>query len=235
MAMRSGDQAMLADYLSSDPYIAFGIRAGLIPEGWVGNHPLRKPCKEVVLGMLFGMSPYGIVAKTGKSMEWAKYIHRRHREVYWKFHEWLGDVIATARLQRGLIESPLGWPMVVTDNTPERTLMNYSAQSAGGDMLRCSTIAAIRARIPVCAPIHDALVIMDKSEALADTIARTIDIMAQASAVVTGGVEARVKIAHVWHYPCCLGDVRDVDEDPEQAMWLEVNELIDGGLLRRVA
>jgi hypothetical protein len=76
---------------------------------------------------------------------------------------------------------------------------------------------------------------MDKSENLADTIVRTIDIMAQASAVVTGGVEARVKIAHVWHYPCCLGDVRDINEDPEQKMWLEVNELIDGGLLRRVA
>jgi DNA polymerase-1 len=235
MAMASGDEVMLADYLSGDPYVAFGVRAGLIPAGWVGNHPFRGACKIVVLGMLFGMSPYGIAAKTGKSMTWARGIYRRHREVYWKFHQWLGDVIATARLQTGLIVSPLGWPMVVTDNTPERTLMNFPAQSAGGDMLRCAIIMAIRAGILVCAPIHDALVIMAPSAELPDTITRTIDIMAQASAIVTGGVEARVKVAHVWHYPCCLGDVRDVIDDPEQKMWLEVNELLDGGLLRRAA
>jgi hypothetical protein len=232
MAELSGDDVMLADYLSGDPYLAFGIRAGLIPVGATDKHPLRKPCKEVVLGMLFGMSPYGIVAKTHKSMEWARDIHRRHRDVYKRFHQWLGDVVTTAQF-RGVLESPYGWPLVVTDNTAVRTLMNFPAQSSGADMMRIATIAATEAGIAVCAPVHDALWVMARLGELDDVVEHTRDLMARASMAVTGGHAARTKVEHVVRYPHCLGDVRD-PADRGQAMWLEVNALIDSGQLRRV-
>ena len=227
MAALSGDPAMLEDYLSGDPYLRFGIRAGLIPAGATKEHPLRKACKEVVLGMNYGMTPYGIMAKTGKSLAWA---HRRHRQVYPVFHEWLANMIVAAKF-RGVIESPFCWPMVVTANTPQRTLMNYPAQSSGADMMRIATIAATEAGIAVCAPVHDAVWIMAPLRELDATTEHMCELMRRASIAVTGGYPCRTEVAAIVRYPQCLGDVR-VREDRGQAMWLEVNSLIESGQLR---
>jgi hypothetical protein len=232
MASLSSDPAMLEDYLSGDPYLRFGIRAGLIPADATSAHPLRKPCKEVVLGMNYGMSPYGIAAKTGKSLAWARDDHARHRRVYRVFHEWLDNLIVTAKF-RGVIESPFGWSMVVTANTEHRALMNYPAQSAGADMMRIVTIAATEAGIAVCAPVHDAVWVMAPLKELDDTTEHMRDLMRRASIAVTDGHACRIATEHVVRYPQCLGDVRDA-EARGQLMWVEVNNLIDSGRLREV-
>jgi DNA polymerase I len=230
MAALSGDQAMINDYMAGDPYLAYGIRAGLIPEDGTDKHPLRKPCKEVCLGMDYGMTAYGIRAKTGKTLMWSRDAHRRHRDVYRVFHSWVGDVVTTAKFSHR-IESTYGWPMVVTDNTTRRALMNYMAQAGAGDMLRIALIAATEAGIAVCAPIHDAVWIMAPLPELDVTIERMREFMRRASMAVTGGYAARTKVEYVVRYPYCLGDVRKPD-DRGQAMWTEVNALIDSGQLR---
>jgi hypothetical protein len=233
MAALSGDPAMLEDYNSGDPYLRFGIRAGLIPADATNKHPLREACKQVVLGMNYGMTAYGIAAKTGKSMAWARDVLRRHRLAYPVFHEWLANLIVTARF-RQTIESPFCWPMAVTENTTTRTLMNFPAQSGGSDMLRIATIAATEAGIAVAAPVHDAVWIAAPLKELDATIELMCAIMRRASIAVTDGFPCRTKVEFTVPYPKCLGDVRD-PADKGQAMWVEVNELIDSGQLQRVS
>ena len=56
-AALSGDDAMMADFQTGDPYVAFGIRAGVLPAGATkATHPeVRDMLKACVLGLQYGM------------------------------------------------------------------------------------------------------------------------------------------------------------------------------------
>ena len=60
-AALSGDENMMADFAAGDPYIAFGIQAGLLPAGATKtsaeeSHPgVRDMIKACVLGVQYGM------------------------------------------------------------------------------------------------------------------------------------------------------------------------------------
>ena len=119
MAAQSGDQNMIADFLRGDCHTDFGIRAGLITEDTEPEARAlirNKQAKPVTLGSNYGMTPYGIQRKTGKSWEWSKHIHRQHHVVYPTFHEWRDNVVTQARFHQR-IESPYGWPMFVGYDT----------------------------------------------------------------------------------------------------------------------
>jgi DNA polymerase-1 len=100
-------------------------------------------------------------------------------------------------------------------------------------MMRIATIAATEAGIAVCAPVHDAVWIMAPLKELDGTTEHMRDLMRRASIAVTGGHACRIAVEHTVRYPQCLGDVREV-EARGQPMWLEVNNLVDMGQLRRV-
>ena len=134
MAGLSGDANMIADYRSGDPHWQFGVRAGLIPAD--GDRDTyaevrQKVCKPVTLGQNYGMTPYGIAAKTKRSLLWARDMHARHQQAYPTFHRWRGDMVAQAKFD-GRIESPFGWPMAVIAKTDDRALMNFPGPSRRG-------------------------------------------------------------------------------------------------------
>jgi hypothetical protein len=230
MAGQSGDPVMIEDY-QTDPYFGFGKRAGLVPDDASKQNPEQratrdKILKPVVLGQNYGMTPYGITAKTGKSLQWSRSIHAQHRSIYAVFHNWLDDTVAQAKFDR-VIRSPFGWPQHVTGETTDRALKNFPAQAGGADMMRITMIAATEAGIQIAAPVHDAFWVLCPIAELDATIDRMKYIMRRAGAAVTGGlpIDATVEAKVLW--PDCLGDVRG-REDKGQAMWLEVNELIRG-------
>jgi DNA polymerase I len=231
MAALSGDPAMIADYQSGDPYLQFGKRAKLIPPDAGKNHELRNSCKVVVLGMNYGMTPYGIAARTGKSLLWARDVHARHRLAYPVFTNWLADVVAQAKFDRTIC-SPFGWPLAVGVDTAMRTIMNFPAQAGGGDMMRIAAIAATESGIAVCGPVHDAFWVAAPLGELDTTVHHMTDIMQRAGNAVTNGLPIRIETAAAVRWPLCLGDVRGLDVKG-QAMWLEVNDLIGGGQLVR--
>jgi DNA polymerase-1 len=229
---------MIEDYLSGDPHLRFGKRAGLIPADATKDTPgirefRSKVLKPVTLGQIYGMTPYGIAAKTDKSLPWARNIHARHHQIYPVLHRFLGDVVAQAKFDR-VIYSPFGWPQAVTGDTTGRNLMNYMAQAGGADMMRIAAIAATEADIRVCAPVHDAFWIMAPLDELDAAIARMKEIMIQASVAVTGGLPAGVTVEYVVRWPQCLGDVRKPN-DRGQATWNEIKDLLRGGRLQREA
>jgi DNA polymerase I-like protein with 3'-5' exonuclease and polymerase domains len=225
MAGLSGDAAMLADYLTGDPYLEFGKRSGLIPpDGTKKSHPIERAiCKIVCLGMNYGMTPYGIAAKTERSLAWAREIHARHRRAYPVFHQWLGDLIAQSRFD-GIINSPFGWPQLITEHTKTRSLMNFPAQAGGGDILRLAAIAATECGLSIAAPVHDAFWILAPLADLDETVARMSDIMRRAGELVAG-IPIGVEVAAVVRWPQSLGDVREPG-DRAQAMWSEIRGLV---------
>jgi hypothetical protein len=231
MAALSGDPAMIEDYRSGDPHLGFGRRVGLVPpDATKDTHrEVRdKICKPVVLGQNYGMTPYGIAAKTGKSLLWAREIHALHRLTYPVFHRWLDDMVAQAKFE-GVIQSPFGWPQTITADTTNRSLMNFPAQAGGGDMMRITAIAATEAGIAVGAPVHDAFWIAAPVERIDDTITTMKAIMVRTSEIVTGGLAIGVTVETLIRSPHCLGDMRKAS-DKGHAMWAEVKDLVTGGL-----
>ena len=161
-AALSGDPDMIADYQTGDPHWAFGVRAGLVAaDADKAEHKeLRdKTLKPITHGQNYGMTAYGIAAKTGRSLLWARDVHARHRQTYPVFHRWLGDIVAQAKFD-GVMVTPFGWPMAVIAETKTRTLMNYMAQASGADCMRIASIAAAEAGIRVCCSVHDSFWIL---------------------------------------------------------------------------
>ena len=119
MAALSGDPNMIADYQSGDPHWAFGVRAGLVAaDANKADHKefRDKIMKPVTHGQNYGMTAYGIAAKTGRSLLWSRDAHARHRQTYPVFHRWLGDMVAQAKFD-GVMVTPFGWPMAVIAET----------------------------------------------------------------------------------------------------------------------
>lgn len=226
-AALSGDAGFLADCVAGDPHIAFGIRAGLLPPGATKSNPTHrtirdKTCKPCSHGALYGQTPYGLAAKTGRSLIWARGIHARHRQLYPTFYRWRGDVVASAQLN-GFIESVLGWPMAVDGGTRPRTLMNFMIQSSAGDAMRLAAIEAAETGIRVCCSVHDSFWVLCPIEEIESTTARMVEIMRCGGRAITGGPTIEVEVTHLVEAPECLGDVRGVGAAP---MWDEVTELL---------
>jgi hypothetical protein len=86
-AALSGDPELIKAVESSDPYIAFAVRAGLAPVGATkASHPeLRRICKIAVLGINYGMGARSLAAGTGLSIIEAQALHRQLKTIYEPF------------------------------------------------------------------------------------------------------------------------------------------------------
>ena len=234
MAGQSGDPFMIADYQAGDPHWGFGVRAGLVPPGAnkADFQELRnKRLKPVTLGTNYGMSAYGIAAKTGKSLLWARDIHARHRRIYPVFHRWLSDIVVQAKFDR-VMTTPFGWPVAVTGDTKVRTLMNYMAQGAGAECMRIVAIAATESGIQVCAPVHDAFWILAPLDEVDRTIEAMRGLMERAGAMVSGGLTITASMKFKILSPLNLGQTRGPN-DHGSATWNEVHRLLAAGDLKR--
>jgi DNA polymerase I-like protein with 3'-5' exonuclease and polymerase domains len=234
-AQLSGDPALIADYLAGDPHLQFAIRSGLAPEGATkeSHGEIRNLIKPVSLGIPYGISKYGVATQTGKSLRWAAEVLATWRHTYPKFIEWQENTVAQGIFDRRIV-SPLGFPMAVHGNTSKRTLANYMHQASGADMMKLAAIAAYEVGIRICAPVHDAFVIMAPVNELDDAISTMTRIMMKASTVVTGGLEIPVEKSFEVRWPDCLGDVRK-EKAKGQALWTEIKGLAQGELRQKRA
>jgi DNA polymerase family A len=227
----SGDPALIADFKAGDPHMSFAIRAGLAPIGaTAGTHgDIRNMVKPISLGTNYGMSKYGAAAQSGKTLAWAATMLAAHRHAYPVFTQGQQNTVTQALFDER-IESVFGWPMAVHAETKRRTLLNYPAQSNGGECMRLAAIAAYEAGIRIAAPAHDAFWIMAPLSELSDTIAAMVAIMVRAGRAVAG-IDIPVEVAAEVRWPQCLGDVRQA-KAKGHAMWTEIQALIDSGALQ---
>ena len=124
----------------------------------------------------------------------------------------------------GSLHTVFGWRVGVgtgeNDKGPNpRSLRNFLMQANAGEMLRLASCLATERGIEVCAPVHDALVIMAPLDCLDHDVAQTRAAMAEASRIVLGGFEVRTDVKIV-RYPDRYMDKRGA------VMWERVMGLI---------
>jgi hypothetical protein len=213
----SGDERMMADYQSGDPYLALADRYGSVdaPSARSSRRDAFKTCS---LGVLNGISPSGLARQIGCGVTEARLLLHENRVEYPRFWRWSDSVEMEAYLH-GRLQSVFGWGVAVNAASNPRFLRNFPVQSNGAEMLRLACCLATENGVMVCAPNHDALLIEAPLEELADTIDSTEAAMAEASEIVLDGFPLRTSVTTVRypdHYPHPRSD----------ALWSEINRAL---------
>jgi len=238
-AWLSGDRAMQEVYLTSDPYIAFGQRAGLLPpDATKKTHETeREPLKQCVLGVQFGMGPHTLAHRINQPMPVARELLEAHHRAFPQFWKWSNAVVDAAIQNHGL-ETALGWHLHIPHNpelkfakgngreiTPvrERTLRNFPMQANGAEMLRVACSLATERGIEVCAPVHDAVLICSPLDRFDEDIKRMQACMAEASRLVLGGFEVKTEVKAIRYPDCFISNEKQRGFD----MWVRVLRILD--------
>jgi DNA polymerase I len=151
---------------------------------------VRDRCKEVVLGVNYGIGPDTMAAKMGATAAEARELLARHKQTYRDFWDWSRRTVDCAVLI-GWMETTFGWRRRITSTDRAPSLMNWPMQANGAEMMRIGAIAATEAGIEVCAPIHDAYLIAAPLHRLENDVEHMRELMSKAGEVVTGGLSVR--------------------------------------------
>jgi hypothetical protein len=209
----AGCEAQMADYSTGDPYIAFARRGRLVPpDATKDSHPLiRDRCKNLVLGLNYGMSDFGLAQRLEISTSEAHWLADQHRTAYLRQSGYIERVVHTGALGHTL-HSVFGFNRHIetgSDFNP-RSLRNWPMQTNGAEMMRIATVMGIHARLVIVALVHDAILIMAPLDRLDEDAAKMSGIMVRASEIVCGGFRLRVKPTMV-RYPDRYQDDRGVE------------------------
>jgi DNA polymerase I-like protein with 3'-5' exonuclease and polymerase domains len=148
----------------------------------------------------------------------AKQLLELHRTTYPQFWTWSDNAVSEALLG-GKLWTCFGWQINTENELNDRSLRNFPMQAHGAEMLRIACILMTEARIRVCAPVHDAVLIEAPLDALETTVERAQALMAEASRLVLNGLELRTEAALVRHPD--RGDSKK-----GKAMWNTVQQLL---------
>ncbi len=218
-AALSGDAGMLDAYQSGDPYLAFAKQAGIAPpEANKKSHKVeRDRAKACVLAVQYGMGEHSLARRIGCAQIEARELLRLHRRTYKTFWKWSDGAVDYAMLHNKLW-TVFGWTLHRESNP--RSVANFPMQANGAEILRLACIMATGEGIEVCAPVHDALLIIAPLDVLDQQVARMRRIMAEASQIVLGGFELRTDVEIV-RFPDRYSDARG------DVMWAKVMALVD--------
>ena len=219
-AALSGDPAMMADYSSGDPYLAFAIPAGAVPAtATKKTHEFeREQFKACVLAVQYGMGEASLALRINQPVARARQLLELHRRTYRRFWKWSDSAVDEAVLG-GRLWAGFGWQIHTRDELNDRSLRNFPMQANGAEMLRIASILLTEAGIRVCAPVHDALLIEAPLDELDAAIATTKALMQEASRIVLDGFALGSDVKEV-RYPYRYMDKRGV------VMWNKVMHLL---------
>jgi DNA polymerase-1 len=219
-AALSNDQAMLAAYESGDSYLAFAKQAGAVPQDATKetHESQRELFKQCVLGTQYGIEEESLAFRIGQHTLIARHLLRRHHEVYPQFWKWSDNTVDHAMVHNSQA-TVFGWTNHVSQNPNPRSIRNFHMQANGAEMLRLACCLGTENGILICAPVHDAVLIMAPIDQLDADITSMRQYMEQASSIVLAGFKLRTDVKTVIypaHYPPGRG----------QEMWDTVMELL---------
>ena len=199
-AALSGDKAMLAAYLSGDPYLSFARMAGAVPpDATKVSHPTqREMFKVCALAVQYGMGQEALAGALGADPVVARELLGKHKRAFPQFWKWVGDIASTAAATRRLTAT-FGWRLNITPNTKPTTVANWPCQAAGAEMLRLAIIGTVERGIRVCAPVHDALLIEADAKDIEEAVAVTREQMGKSSRAVLYGTTVATDVKIVRH------------------------------------
>jgi DNA polymerase I-like protein with 3'-5' exonuclease and polymerase domains len=227
-AALSGDPNMMEAYQTGDPYLMFAKQAGAVPpDATKESHPRERDLfKTTALGVLYGLSSYGLSVKLETSPVHARDLLRAHHEVYRKFWTWSDGMVDRAMLH-GSLKTALGWELHVAEAPNPRSLRNFMMQGCGADMLRAACVLGTENGIGISAPVHDAVLITAPTHKIEADVAAMKAYMVEASrGVLNGfGIEADAKIVRFPdHYS---------DGERSAYMWATVKTVVAEAEARR--
>ena len=156
---------MMAAYGSGDPYLAFAKQAGAVPPDTtkVAHRAVRDRFKACALAVRYGMGPDALAIRIGQSPIRARQLLRLHRETYRVFWRWSDAAVDLANADRqpayGIWLARAGARGRQCSLAPK----NFPMQANGAEMLRLACCLATERGIEVCAPVHDAAVLTQRS------------------------------------------------------------------------
>jgi len=220
-AALSKDSLMMEAYSSGDPYLAFAKQAGAVPENATkkSHGSERSLFKACVLAVQYGMGAKSLGMRIGQSESHARELLRLHGKTYKVFWEWSNAATDCAMI-KGKLWTVFGWNIYVGERVNPRTLQNFPMQANGAEMLRLACCLAVESGIRVCAPVHDAILVEAPLEELDDCVAKTRELMAEASEIILDGFRLRSD-ADIIRYP-----ERYMDERGE-IMWNTVWKILN--------
>ncbi len=189
-AALSGDEKMMEAYRSGDPYLAFAIQAGAVPQGATkqSHKAEREQFKACVLAVQYGMGEISLAQRINQPVARARQLLALHRQTYRTFWAW-SDATQDEAILNGKLWTTFGWEIRVKGQVNARSLRNFPMQGNGAEMLRIACIFLTEAGIRVCAPVHDAVLIELPLAVLEQGIAKAQGLMRQASRAVLGDFE----------------------------------------------
>ncbi|MGJ8723930.1 MAG: DNA polymerase [Roseibacillus sp.] len=188
-AALSKDRALLSDYESGDPYIAFAIRAGAAPSGSTKKtHPNeRASYKTAALAIQYGIGEVSLAGNLGIPLPAAKRLVREHQSAYPKYWQWRQTVVDEVNCG-GTISTQFGWQRKAKQKDSANSVANFPVQAAGAEILRIAIIALEESGHSVVAPVHDAVLVEMEYEGWTEELAEVRRLMSKAAKAVTGGL-----------------------------------------------
>ena len=197
-AALSGDLALMADYLSGDPYRQFAAEAlGLLNP----TEQQRQVYKATVLGRIYGLGAASLARNLGISRPEAERIIDQMHARYPVLNAWLERVITKAAHLVPIV-CTLGWSLTATGRPgEERTFLNFPMQANASELMRLVIIRARKLRLIGCA--HDSFLIEDTVDRIEQSVAEMQEIMRRSSRDLLGGFELRAdcKPQDIVRYP----------------------------------
>ena len=218
-ATLSGDNAMIAAYLSGDPYMDLAITAGAAPAGATKKtHPsVRAIFKIAVISILYGIGSESLGFRLGGDRAKAEWLISEFRKKYNRFCEW-NQVVVDHAYEDGFISTSLGWRMAVDRHTPPLTVGNFPMQATGSDILRLAVCMAHDRNLTICAMIHDALLFECEEGNLPETMETAPDCMQKASEQLLAGFTIHTDSKSIVHCGSLL-------EEKNRNLWYSVRKV----------
>jgi hypothetical protein len=219
-AALSGDSNMLAAYRTGDPYLAFAKQARSVPsDATEETHgEVRDLYKQCALAVQYGMMKDSLAMRINQPRVVAGALLQHHKELYRQFWKWCDNQVDLAML-RNQISTVFGWRRSVIEDDNPRSLQNFPMQANGAEMLRLALCQATEAGLGICAPVHDAILLMAPIERLEANTLALEEIMEGASRITLYGFPLRTE-RKLFLYPD-----RYMDKDGRE-MWDRVIRLL---------
>jgi DNA polymerase-1 len=221
-AALSNDEKMMADFMTGDPYIAFGIQAGILPPNATkkSHHDERQMIKSCVLGVQYGMGEMTLASRTGRPTIVSRELIHAHKDRYRQFWKMADDGAVACAMQGYSLNTVFGWHVHPGSHPNWRSMLNFPMQANGAEMLRLACCLATERGIEVCAPVHDAILICAPLDRFEADVAAMRMIMVEASRAVLNDFVIQTDVVVV-RYPDRYMDERGV------VMWNRVMQLLE--------
>jgi DNA polymerase I len=189
-AALSQDKNMMVAYLSGDAYLWFGKKGGLLPpDATKKTHQAQRDLyKTAILAINYGIGRESLARLVNVSTLFAQRILDLHHELFADYWRWSDRALNHAMLF-GWQQTVFDWVYRLPEEPNPRSIRDFHMQANGAELLRLAVCLATENGVRVCAPVHDALLIMAPLDILDCEVARMRAYMAEASRVVLNGFE----------------------------------------------